>query len=106
MSLTSGFLVIYKQNNQSFATLFDEYTNFIKQIKPNSEEVLYHIKDSEAISGLKDEMWDKVLINLTHQERADAIAYRIENEVFTNAELRIEEMMEKNDNEQDYGYNG
>lgn len=51
-------------------------------------------------------MWDKVLSNLMHQERTDAIAYRIENEVLTNAELRIEEMMEKNDNEQDSGYNG
>jgi hypothetical protein len=80
--------------------------NFIKEIIPDSEEILYRIQDAEAISGLEDEMWEEVLGELTPQERANAIAYRLENEVLTNAETIIEEVMEKNDDEQNTGYNG
>jgi hypothetical protein len=106
MALTSGYLVIYNKNGERFATLYDEYLNFIKEINPDSEEILYRIQDAEAISGLEDEMWEEVLGELTPQERTNAIAYRLENEVLTNAETRIEEVMEKNDDEQNTGYNG
>lgn len=106
MALTSGYLVIYNKNGERFATLYDEYLNFIKEIIPDSEESLYRIQDAEAISGLEDEMWEEVLGELTPQERANAIAYRLENEVLTNAETIIEEVMEKNDDEQNTGYNG
>jgi len=106
MALTSGYLVIFNKNDVRFATLYDEYLNFIKEINPDSEEVLYRIQDAEAISGLEDEMWEEVLGELAPQERTDAIAYRLENEVLTNAETRIEEVMEKNDDEQNTGYNG
>lgn len=106
MALTSGYLVIYNKNGERFATLYDEYLNFIKEINPDSEEILYRIQDAEAISGLENEMWEEVLGELTPQERTDAIAYRLENEVLTNAEIRIEEVMEKNDDEQNTGYNG
>jgi hypothetical protein len=106
MALTSGYLVIYNKNGERFATLYDEYLNFIKEIIPDSEEILYRIQDAEAISGLEDEMWEEVLGELTPQERANAIAYRLENEVLTNAETIIEEVMEKNDDEQNTGYNG
>jgi hypothetical protein len=106
MALTSGYLVIYNKNGERFATLYDEYLNFIKEINPDSEEVLYRIQDAEAISGLEDGMWEEVLGELTPQERTDSITYRLENEVLTNAETRIEEVMEKNDNEQNTGYNG
>jgi hypothetical protein len=106
MALTSGYLVIYNKNGERFATLYDEYLNFIKEIIPDSEEILYRIQDAEAISGLEDEMWEEVLGELTPQERTDAVAYRLENEVLTNAENRIEDVMEKNDDEQNTGYNG
>lgn len=106
MALTSGYLVIYNKNGERITTLYDEYLNFIKNINPDSEEVLYHIQDAETISGLEDEMWEGVLGELTPQERSDSIVYRLENEVLTNAEIRIEEVMEKNDDEQSTGYNG
>jgi hypothetical protein len=106
MALTSGYLVIYDKNNERFATLYDEFLNFIKEINPDSEEALYRIQDSEAVTGLEDEMWEEVLGELTPQERTGAIAYRLENEVLTNAEISIEEIMEKNDDEQNAGYNG
>lgn len=106
MALTSGYLVIYTKNGARFATLYDEYLNFIKELNPDSEKVLYHIQDAEAITGLEDEMWLEVLGELTPQERSNAYVYRLENEVLTNAEIRIEEIMEKNDDEQKTGYNG
>jgi hypothetical protein len=106
MALTSGYLVIYNKDGERYVTLYDEYLNFIKEINPDSEEVLYRVKAAEAISGLEDEMWEEVLGELTPQERTDAVAYRLENEVLTNAEIRIEEIMEKNDDEQNTGYNG
>lgn len=106
MALTSGYLVIFNKDGERYATLYDEYLNFIKEINPDSEEVLYRVKDAEAISGLEDEMWEEVLGELTPQERTDAVAYRLENEVLTNAEIRIEEIMEKNDDEQNTSYNG
>ncbi|MBC7788194.1 MAG: hypothetical protein H7Z18_12395 [Methylophilaceae bacterium] len=106
MALTSGYLVIYNKNEERFATLYDEFLNFIKEINPDSEEVVYRINDAEAITGLEDDMWEEVLGELTPQERNDAIAYRLENEVLTNAEMSIEEIMEKNDDEQNPGYNG
>lgn len=106
MALTSGYLVIYNKNGERFATLYDEYLNFIKEINPDSEEVLFRIQDAEAVTGLEDEMWEEVLGELSQQERSEAIAYRLENEVLTNAEVRIEEVMEKNDDEQNTGYNG
>ena len=106
MALTSGYLVIYNKDGERYVTLYDEYLNFIKEINPDSEEVLYRVKAAEAISGLEDEMWEEVLGELTQQERTDAVAYRLENEVLTNAEIRIEEIMEKNDDEQNTGYNG
>ena len=106
MALTSGYLVIYNKNEERFATLYDEFLNFIKEINPDSEEVVYRINDAEAITGLEDDMWEEVLGELTPQERNDAIAYRLENEVLTNAEMSIEEIMEKNDDEKNPGYNG
>lgn len=106
MALTSGYLVIYSKNKERFATLYDEYLNFIKEINPDSEEVLDRIKDAEAVSGLEDEMWEEVLGELSPQERAGALAYRLENEVLTNAEINIEEVMEENNNELNSGYNG
>jgi len=106
MGLTSGYLVIYNKNGVRFATLYDEYLNFINEINPDSEEVRYRIQDSEAITGLEDEMWEELLTELTTEERTNAIAYRIENEVLTNAEVVIEEVMKKNDDEQNTGYNG
>jgi hypothetical protein len=106
MALTSGYLVIYNKNYERYATLYDEYLNFIKEIDPDAEEVLFHIDDAEAILGLEDEIWEDVLGELTPGERNDAIVYRIENEVLTNAEIRIEEIMEKSDDEQNTGYNG
>lgn len=106
MALTSGYLVIYNKSGERFATLYDEFLNFIKEINPDSEEVLYRINDAEAITRLEDEMWEEVLGELTPQERNTAIAYRLENEVLTNAEISIEEIMEKNDDEQNSGYNG
>jgi hypothetical protein len=106
MALTSGYLVIYNKNNQPFATLYDEYLNFVKDIDPDSEEVLYRLQDTEAVTGLEDEMWEEVLGELSAQERAEALAYRIENEVLTNAEINIENIMEENDDELNSGYNG
>lgn len=106
MSLTSGYLVIYTRNEERFATLYDEFLNFIKEIIPDSEEMLYRINDAEEITGLEDEMWEEVLGELSPQERNDAIAYRLENEVLTHAESNIEEIMEKNDDEENPGYNG
>jgi hypothetical protein len=106
MALTSGYLVIYIKNGERIATLYDEYLNFIKEINPSSEEALYRINDAEAITGLEDEMWQEVLGELTPEERSGAVAYRLENEVLTNAEIRIEEIMEANDDEQKTGYNG
>jgi hypothetical protein len=106
MALTSGYLVIYIKNGERIATLYDEYLNFIKEINPNSEEALYRMNDAEAITGLEDEMWQEVLGELTPEERSGAVAYRLENEVLTNAEIRIEEIMEANDDEQQTGYNG
>ncbi|HEY0267703.1 MAG TPA: hypothetical protein VGC12_00560 [Methyloradius sp.] len=106
MALTSGYLVIYSKNDQRFATLYDEYLNFIKDIDPDSEEVLYRLNDTEAVTGLEDEMWEEVLGELSPTERAEALAYRIENEVLTNAEINIEGVMEENDDEFNPGYNG
>ena|SRR5450830_132246 len=106
MALTSGYLVVYSKNNERFTTLYDEYLNFVMDINPDSEEVLYRLKDAEAVSGLEDEMWEEVLGELSPQERAEALVYRLENEVLTNAEINIEEVMEKNDDEQNPGYNG
>jgi hypothetical protein len=106
MALTSGYLVIYSKHNQPFATLYDEYLNFVKDIDPDSEEVLYRLKDTEAVTGLDDEMWEEVLGELSPNERSEALAYRIENEVLTNAEINIEEIMEENDDELNQGYNG
>ncbi|MEZ0330089.1 MAG: hypothetical protein ACAH07_01045 [Methylophilaceae bacterium] len=106
MALTSGYLVTYTKNNMPFATLYDEYLNFIEDIDPNSEKVLDHIKNTEEVTGLEDEMWEEVLGELSSQERSEAIAYRLENEVLTNAEADIEEVMEENDDELNPGYNG
>ena len=106
MALTSGYLVTYTRKDVRFATLYDEYLNCIKDINPDSEEVLYRIRDSEAISGLLEDIWEDVLIDLSPQERLDAITYRLENEILTNAEIAVEEIMEKNDDEQSTGYNG
>ena len=106
MAITSGYLVNYSKDGARFATLYDEYLNFIKELNPDSEEVLYRIQDSEAITGLEDEMWEEVLGELNPFERAGAVAYRLENEVLTNAEVNIEEVMEKNDDEESTGYNG
>jgi|SRR5450830_1923093 len=106
MALTSGYLVIYSKNGERCATLYDEYLNFIEDIDPDSEEVLYHLRDTEAVTGLEDEMWEEVLGELSPNERDEALAYRIENEVLTNAEVNIEEIMEENDDEHTPGYNG
>lgn len=43
---------------------------------------------------------------LTTEECSCVIAYSLENEVLTNAELNIEKISENNDDEQDVGYNG
>ncbi|MEZ0316021.1 MAG: hypothetical protein ACAH10_03940 [Methylophilaceae bacterium] len=106
MALTSGYLVIYDKNDERFATLYDEYLNFIKDIDPDSEEALYHLNHSEEATGLEDEMWAEVLGELSPQERAEALSYRIENEVLTNAEINMKQVIEENNDEQDSGYNG
>ncbi len=106
MALTSGYLVIYTKNGERLATLYDEYLNFIKELNPDSQEVLDHIENSEEVSDLEDEMWEEVLGQLSIQERQEALAYRLENEVLSNAEISIEEIMEENADEIASGYNG
>ncbi len=106
MALTSGYLVMYNKNEERFATLYDEYLNFISDIDPDSQEALDHIELAEEVTGLEDEMWEEVLGELSQEERDDAVAYRLENETLTNAERDIEDVMEKNDDEISAGYNG
>jgi len=106
MALTSGYLVIYTKGDEPVATLYDEYLNYISDIDPESQEALDHIENAEEVTGLEDEMWEEVLGELTVEERGDAVAYRLENEVLTNAESGIEQVMEHNDDEASPGYNG
>jgi hypothetical protein len=106
MALTSGYLVVYTKNSEPLATLYDEYLNYISDLEPDSQEVLDHIELAEEVTGLEDEMWEEVLGELTSEERDEAVAYRLENEVLTNAESGIEQVMERNDDEAEAGYNG
>jgi hypothetical protein len=60
----------------------------------------------KRLLGYEDEMGQDVLGELTPEERSGAVAYRLKNEVLTNAEIRIEEIVEANDYKQKTGYNG
>ena len=106
MALTSGYLVVYERRGERFATLYDEYLNFISELDPDSEETAEHIRHAEEVTSLDDEMWEEVLGELDSKERQQASAYRLEDEVLTNAERDIEDVMEQNDDERDSGYNG
>jgi hypothetical protein len=106
MALTSGYLVIYSKNLERFAKLYDDYLNFVKDIKPDSEEVVFCLDEMDAFTGLEDETWEEALAELSSMERAEAVAYHIYSEMLTNSEMRIEEIMEENRDEINYGYHG
>lgn len=105
MGLTSGYLVTYNRNNQSFASLYDEYLNFLNELDPDSDEVLEHVENAQEVTNLQDEMWEEVLGELSLQERIDGLAYRLEDEALTDEDEEVEEEMEINEDEMNVGYN-
>jgi hypothetical protein len=106
MGLTSGYLVTYTRNDENFATLYDEYLNYISELDPESQEVLDHVENAQEVTNLQDEMWEEVLGELTLQERLDGLAYRLEDEALTEEDDQIEESMELDEDEMNMGYNG
>jgi len=105
MGLTSGYLVTYERNNESIATLYDEYLNYISDLDADSQEVLDYVENAQEVTNLQDEMWEEVLGELSLQERLDGLAYRLENESLTEEDDEIEQVMDLNDDEMNVGYN-
>lgn len=105
MGLTSGYLVTYEKNNESIATLYDEYLNYISDLDADSKEVLDYVENAQEVTNLQDEMWEEVLGELSLQERLDGLAYRLENESLTEEDDEIEQVMDLNDDEMNVGYN-
>lgn len=106
MALTGGYLVVYHKDDVHKAVLYDEYLNQVSDLDPSSEDALEHMSHAEEIGGLEDDMWEDVLADLTLQQRSEAVAYRLENEVLNPADYQIEDVMEHNDDEESPGYNG
>lgn len=106
MGLTSGYLVTYTRNNESVASIYDEYLNYINDLEPDSQELLDHVENAQEVTNLQDEMWEEVLGELSLEERLDGLAYRLENESLTEEDDEIEQVMHLNENEMNVGYNG
>ncbi len=104
MSLTSGYLVTYTKNDESIASLYDEYLNYLGDLEPDSDEVLDHVENAQEVTDLQDEMWEEVLGELSLQERMEGLAYKLENESLTEEDDEIKDEMELDEDEMNMGY--
>lgn len=102
----AGYLVVYSEDNTVQAGLYDESLQFMSDIDLDSDEALKHLNKAEEVSNLNDEMWDPVLGDLTPEQRREARAYLLNEDILNERDSEIEDVMQGNDDEQPYGYNG
>jgi hypothetical protein len=102
----AGYLVVFTEDNAVQAGLYDESLQFISDIDLNSDEAVAHLGKGEELGNLESDMWDPILGDLSLQQRREARAYRLNEDIVNERDAEIEEAMQENDDELPYGYNG
>lgn len=102
----TGYLVIITEDNTAQAGLYDEFMQFMSDIDLNSDEAIRHLDHAEAVTNLDDDMWDAVLGDLSPEQRHEAKVYRLNEEIMNERDAEVEDIMQENDDELPYGYNG
>lgn len=102
----TGYLVIFKEDNTVQSGLYDETLQYISDIDLDSDEAFDHLSRAEELSNPEDDMWDSILGDLAPEQRKDARIYRLNEEVINERDAEIEDIMQENDDERPYGYNG
>ena len=102
----AGYLVIVSEDKTVQATLYDEALQYMADIDLDSDEAMLHLNRAEEVNNLEDDKWDAVLGDLSPEQRRTAKAYRLNEDIVNERDAEIEEVMQENDDELPYGYNG
>lgn len=101
-----GYLVIFTEDNTVQSGLYDDSLQYVADIDLDSEEAFEHLSKAEEVTNPEDDMWDPILGDLSAKERQEAKVYRLNEEIMNERDAEIEDMMQENDDELPYGYNG
>lgn len=102
----AGYLVIVSEDKTVQASLYDEALQYMADIDLDSDEAMLHLNRAEEVNNLEDDKWDVVLGDLSPEQRRAAKAYRLNEDIVNERDAEIEEVMQENDDELPYGYNG
>lgn len=102
----TGYLIIFKEDNTVQSGLYDESLQYIQDIDLGSAEALDHLSQAEEMHNPEDDMWDSILGDLNPEQRKEARIYRLNEEIVNERDAEIEDLMQENDDELPYGYNG
>ncbi len=102
----TGYLIIFKEDNTVQSGLYDESLQYIQDIDLNSGEALDHLSQAEEMDNPEDDMWDSILGDLAPEQRKEARIYKLNEEIVNERDAEIEDLMQENDDELPYGYNG
>lgn len=101
-----GYLVILTEDNAVQAGLYDESLQFMSDIELNSDEAVAHLDKADEVTDLDDDMWDVLFADLSDEQRREARVYRLNEEIINERDAEVEDLMQENDDELPYGYNG
>ena len=102
----TGYLIVFTEDDTVQAGLYDESLQFVSDIDLDSAEASRHLDKAEELTHLDADIWDGVLGDLTPEQRLQAKAYRLDETIINERDAEIEEVMQENDDEMPYGYNG
>jgi len=102
----TGYLIIFKEDNTVQSGLYDESLQYIKDIDLDSGEALDHLSQAEELDNPDNDLWDPILGDLTPEQRKEARIYRLNEEIVNERDAEIEDLMQENDDELPFGYNG
>lgn len=100
----TGYLVVFAEDNAVQAMVFDKTLQFVSDIDLNSEEAARLLEKAEEVTNLNDSIWDAIMGDLSPEQRMESKVFRLSEDVISERDAEIEEVMLDNDNEQPYGY--